>query len=151
MTEEQINKMMNSKPKTSISKQRKDKWVKNVWKSDNGVVYEWVKWSDAEDFLIEQWQGEVKWAYSYEWDPVDLIWGKSNAETGWKWYWLKKIMEKHPEVKWRIQELINTLPRKNIWVDGVIVLDDGTSKVVIMENWKWQEKRWVLTAFDYTK
>lgn len=151
MTEKEIDKIMNSKPKTSISKQRKDKWVKNVWKWDNGVIYEGVKWSDAERFLIEQWQWEVKGAYSYWWDPVDLIWGKSNAETNWKWYWLKKIIEKHPEVQWRIQELIDTLPRKKLWIDGVIVLDDGASKVVIMENRKWQEKRWVLTAFDYNK
>ena len=121
--------------------------VKEIWEWEFGKIYEWVKWADAEQFLIQQKWGEVRWAYNYKWEPVDLIWGEFDGKKG---YWLKKIAEKHPEVIGKIQDLLDTLPLMELRGERII-LWNNTSKVVLSLNRKGEEKRWIVTAFDLKK
>ena len=121
--------------------------VKKIWEWEFGKIYEWVKWADAEQFLIQQKWGEVRWAYNYKWEPVDLIWGEFDGKKG---YWLKKIVEKHPEVIGKIQDLLDTLPLMELRGERII-LWNNTSKVVLSLNRKGEEKRWIVTAFDLKK
>ena len=126
-----------------------DKGVKEIWESNFGRIYEWVKWADAEKFLIEQWQWEVKWAYTYKDKPVDLVRWEYDpiTENG---YWLSKISQKHPEVLWKIDGLIKTLPEKSKTTNR-IKLDDGKYHITISRDYLWSKKNWVLTAFEITK
>ena len=121
--------------------------VKEIWEWEFGKIYEWVKWADAEQFLIQQKWGEVRWAYSYKNEPVDLIRGEFDGKKG---YWLKKIAEKHPEVIGKIQDLLDTLPLMELRGERII-LWNNTSKVVLSLNRKGEEKRWIVTAFDLKK
>ncbi len=84
------------------------------------------------------------WAYTYKGQEVDLIRGEY---TEWKWYWLAKIYEKHPEILWRIQNLLNTLPIKELRWERII-LGNSISRLVISLNWEGRSKRWIVTAFD---
>lgn len=121
--------------------------VKEIWEWEFGKIYEWVKWADAEQFLIQQKWGEVRWAYNYKWEPVDLIRGEFDGKKG---YWLKKIAEKHPEVIGKIQDLLDTLPLMELRGERII-LWNNTSKVILSLNRKGEEKRWIVTAFDLKK
>lgn len=121
--------------------------LKEVGEWEFGKIYEWVKGSNAEKLLIKQQGGEVRWAYNYKNEPVDLIWGEFDGKKG---YWLKKIAEKHPEVVGKIQDLLDTLPLMELRGERII-LWNNTSKVVLSLNRKGEEKRWIVTAFDLKK
>lgn len=117
-----------------------------VWQWEHWPIWKWVKGADAEQLLIMKKWGEVQGAYTYKWDPVDLIWGGYNKtkKTG---IWLAKIVEKHPEVIGKIQKIINTLPEAKR-TNKEILLDDWESVVVIKLTWKDKRKSWLMTAYD---
>lgn len=117
--------------------------------SNLGKVYEWIKWVDAEDFLIEQWQWQVKWAYTYKQEPIDLIRWEYDPNTQ-KWYWLSKIAQKHPEILWKIEHLLDTLPEISR-TENRIKLDDGKYHITISRDYMWEKKNWILTAFEILK
>ncbi|MFC2494996.1 MAG: hypothetical protein ACFNWZ_02215 [Candidatus Absconditicoccaceae bacterium] len=121
--------------------------VKEIGEGEFGKIYEGVKGADAEQFLIQQKGGEVRGAYSYKNEPVDLIRGEFDGKKG---YGLKKIAEKHPEVIGKIQDLLDTLPLMELRGERII-LGNNTSKVVLSLNRKGEEKRWIVTAFDLKK
>lgn len=130
---------------TNIWQKWIDKWVKEIWESDFGKMYKGIKWADAENFLIEQWQWEVKWAYKYKNKPIDLVRWEYDPVTQ-NWYWLSKISQKHPEILWKIQNLLDTLPEISR-SENRIRLWDENNIVVISRDFKWNKKRWVLTAY----
>lgn len=136
---------LNFMPEGSKSRMKVVK-VKNLWKWEHWTIREGPKWIEAEKFLMEKWGGEVKWAYNYKWQHIDLVWGDYNPKTQ-KWYWLKKIFEKHPEAIWKIQKLLDTLPEKS-HSSNRIILEDKTWRVTIALTWKNENKRWILTAFE---
>lgn len=110
------------------------------------AIYKGVKGADAEKLLIEKKWWEVEWAYTYKWKPVDLVRWEYDTKTG-KWFWLSKISEKHPEVLGKIQDLLDALPEVSR-TDNRIKLDDGNYHITVSLNWKWKEKKWILTAFE---
>lgn len=110
------------------------------------AIYKGVKGVDAEKLLIEKKWWEVEWAYTYKWKPVDLVRWEYDPKTG-KWFWLSKISEKHPEVLGEIQDLLDALPEVSR-TDNRIKLDDGNYHITVSLNWKWKEKKWILTAFE---
>lgn len=110
------------------------------------AIYKGVKGANAEKLLIEKKWWEVEWAYTYKWKPVDLVRWEYDPKTG-KWFWLSKISEKHPEVLGKIQDLLDALPEVSR-TDNRIKLDDGNYHITVSLNWKWKEKKWVLTAFE---
>lgn len=136
---------LNFMPEGSKSRMKVVK-VKNLWKWEHWTIREGPKWIEAEKFLMEKWEGEVKWAYNYKWQPIDLVRGDYNPKTQ-KWYWLKKIFEKHPEAIWKIQKLLDTLPEK-INTREQIVLEDINSYLVIRLLWDNKPKRWIMTAYE---
>lgn len=123
------------------------KWLKKVWESsDFWPAFEWIKWQDAIDFLLAYRDGEVRWAYEYNWEPIDLVWGKTNAETNEKWFWLSKIEEKH---KWVLKKL-HLLLTKTKWVEdknGIITYDNWQERAIIMPNYDKIKKKWILNAY----
>jgi len=120
--------------------------VKEIWEWEFGKIYEWVKWADAEQLLIKQQGGEVRGAYTFEKKPVDLIWWSYNKRTE-SGIGLSKISQKHPEVLWKIQDLLDSLPILKRDTKE-IVLWDKNSVVVIKLQYLDQKKRWVMTAYD---
>jgi len=109
-------------------------------------IYEGLKWKEAEDFLMEKKTWEMKWAYTFEKRPVDLVWGHYNVWRGIG-IWLAKIVAKHPEVLWRIQQLIDELPLLNMNRQEVILGNDD-ARAVIRLQWNGEDKRWLMTAYD---
>lgn len=109
-------------------------------------MYEWITGKEAEDFLIEKKNGEVKGAYIFEKRPVDLIRRHYNIGTG-KGIWLAKIVAKHPEVLWKIQQLIDELPLLNMNQEEVILGDDNARTVIKLKR-NWENKRWLMTAYE---
>ena len=78
--------------------------------------------------------------------PVDLIrWGY-NSETK-NWMWFSKIIKKHPEVLWRIQDMLDNLP-ETFKDNKTIVLWNDYSIAVIKLELHWKSKTWVMTAYD---
>ena len=120
--------------------------VKEIWEWEFGKIYEWVKWADAEQLLIKQQGGEVRGAYTFEKKPVDLIRWSYNKRTE-SGIGLSKISQKHPEVLWKIQDLLDSLPILKRDTKE-IVLWDKNSVVVIKLQYLDQKKRWVMTAYD---
>ena len=120
--------------------------LKEVGKWEFGNIYEGVKGADAEQLLIRQQGGEVRGAYTFEKKPIDLIRWSYNKKTK-SGIWLSKIFQKHPEVLWKIQDLLDTLPilKKDT---REIVLWDKNSVVVIKLQYLNQRKRWIMTAYD---
>lgn len=131
---------LNFMPEGSKSRMKVVK-VKNLWKWEHWTIREGPKWIEAEKFLMEKWEGEVKWAYNYKWQPIDLVRGNEKL-------WFQKIKDKHPEILWKIQEYLNTLPLKEEWL-WKIILENNKARIVISKNWKWKNKRWILTAFEF--
>ncbi len=109
-------------------------------------IYEWLQWKEAEDFLIEKKEWEMLWAYIFEKRPVDLVWGSYNKwrQTG---IGLAKIVEKHPEVLGRIQELLDELPLLKMNEREVILWNDDTRAVIKLQR-NGEKKRWLMTAYD---
>lgn len=119
-----------------------------IKKIGNGVfwdIYEWVIWKDAEDFLLEKKWWEVKGAYIYKWDAVDLVWWAYDEKTQ-EWFGLAKISEKHPEVLGNIQKLLDTLPEKSR-TKNRIKLSDERAHISIRLEREWKQKSRILTAF----
>lgn len=134
-----------------IPENRVNKWLKEVWKSEEfWPSYEGLKGNDAIQFLKENRDGEVLWAYEHEWKPIDLVWWKTNAETNGDWFWLSKIEEKHPWMLDRIDELMT----KTKWIEDdnwILIYDNWKERAIVMPHYKWKEKRWLLTAYKLTK
>ena len=83
------------------------KWLKKVWESKEfWPAYEWIKDADAEEFLMALKEWEVRGAYTYKWHPVDLMRWDNN-------FWLKKLMNRHKYMLWKIQHYLDTLPQMN--------------------------------------
>lgn len=123
--------------------------LKAIGQWEFGTIYEGVKGADAEKLLISQKGGEVRGAYTYKWEPVDLIrWGYNKKTESW--IWLSKIFQKHPEVIGRIQQLLDDLPvvKRNF---KEIILWNQDSIVVIKLQFLDKEKRWIMTAYDKNK
>lgn len=120
--------------------------LKEVGEWEFGTIYEGVKWTDAEQLLIKQQGGEVRGAYTFEKKPVDLIRWSYNKRTE-SGIGLSKISQKHPEVLWKIQDLLDTLPILKRDTKE-IVLWDKNSVVVIKLQYLDQKKRWIMTAYD---
>lgn len=95
---------------------------------------------------MEKKTWEMKWAYTFEKRPVDLVWGHYNVWRGIG-IWLAKIVAKHPEVLWRIQQLIDELPLLNMNRQEVILGNDD-ARAVIRLQWNGEDKRWLMTAYD---
>lgn len=104
-------------------------------------IYKWPKWSDAEKLLLMKREWEVQGAYTYKWESVDLVWG--NEHGGFM-----KIINKHSEILWKIQKYLDELPVK---AEGEwkIILENNKARIVISKNYKWKQKRWILTAFEF--
>lgn len=122
--------------------------MKKIWDTEEfWPSYEWLKKKDAIDFLIETREWEVRWAYEYNWEPIDLVRWKTNAETNGKWYWLSKIEEKHPDLLNRLDDVIENT--KGIEDENwLLIFDNWLDRVVVMPHWKWNKKRWILTAYS---
>lgn len=120
--------------------------LKEVGEWEFGTIYEGVKWTDAEQLLIKQQGGEVRGAYTFEKKPVDLIRWSYNKRTE-SGIGLSKISQKHPEVLWKIQDLLDSLPILKRDTKE-IVLWDKNSVVVIKLQYLDQKKRWIMTAYD---
>ncbi len=120
--------------------------LKEVGEWEFGTIYEGVKWTDAEQLLIKQQAGEVRGAYTFEKKPVDLIRWSYNKRTE-SGIGLSKISQKHPEVLWKIQDLLDSLPILKRDTKE-IVLWDKNSVVVIKLQYLDQKKRWIMTAYD---
>lgn len=122
------------------------KKAKKVGKGEFWDIYEWVKGAEAEQLLIYNKWWEVKGAYKYKGQDVDLMWGWYNKNSE-KWLGLSKIAEKHPEVLGNIQTMLDILPE--VHKDAKkIVLSDPNSIVVIRLDWNKKNKRWLMTAYD---
>lgn len=120
--------------------------LKEVGEWEFGTIYEGVKWTDAEQLLIKQQAGEVRGAYTFEKKPVDLIRWSYNKRTE-SGIGLSKISQKHPEILWKIQDLLDSLPILKRDTKE-IVLWDKNSVVVIKLQYLDQKKRWIMTAYD---
>ena len=120
--------------------------LKEVGEWEFGTIYEGVKRTDAEQLLIKQQGGEVRGAYTFEKKPVDLIRWSYNKRTE-SGIGLSKISQKHPEVLWKIQDLLDSLPILKRDTKE-IVLWDKNSVVVIKLQYLDQKKRWIMTAYD---
>lgn len=127
-----------------------EKIMKNVkviwdWK-DGWKIYEGVKWELAERLLLSTWEWMVRDAYTFRWEPVDLIWGEYDTD-GKAWKWLAKISEKHPSVLGKIQSLLDKLKVKEE-SSKKIVLGDWSYKLVLRKDYDWEKMNWVLTAYE---
>lgn len=132
----------------TISKKRLDKWVKEIWENKHGKIYEWLKWNDAEEFLIEQMQWEVRNAYSLpDWRNVTAFWNKPNPKT-WEERWLIKLYKRHPEAIGKIQSWIDTLPKKSESENRIIFEKRWEARVVIAKELDWGQESRVLSAFE---
>lgn len=125
-----------------IMKNVKVLWERKEW----GNIYEWVKWELAERLLLSEWKWMVKDAYTFRWEPVDLIWGEyDTADKLWKW--LAKISEKHPSVLWKIQSLLDKLKVKEE-TEKKVILWDWRYKLVLRKDYDWDKMNRVLTAYE---
>lgn len=120
--------------------------IENIWEWEFWPIYQGLRDKEAEDFLIAQKNGEVKWAYYYWKEPIDIFWGSYDKESK-KGFWLSKIISKHPEALWNIQKWINTLPEISR-TENRIKLSDGKRWVVISRQWRDDNKNWILTAYE---
>lgn len=127
-----------------------DKWLKFIEKdSDFWPSFEGLKWNDAIQFLKENKAWQVKWAYEYNWEPIDLIRWQTNAATNWRWYWLSKIEEKHQWMLERIDDIISNTK----WYEDdnwILYFDNWKERVVVIPQYKWKEKRWIISAYKKT-
>lgn len=131
----------------SRKERKKDlSYPKQTWEGDFWPIYKGIKGAEAENFLMKHKKWEIEGAYTYKWEPVDLVRWEYD-EKAEKWFWLSKIAKKHPEVLGKIQGLLDTLPEVSR-TDNRIKLDDGKYHITVSLNWKWKEKKWVLTAFE---
>ena len=131
----------------SRKERKKDlSYPKQTWEGDFWPIYKGIKGAEAENFLIKHKKWEIEGAYTYKWEPVDLVRWEYD-EKAEKWFWLSKIAKKHPEVLGKIQGLLDILPEVSR-TDNRIKLDDGKYHITVSLNWKWKEKKWVLTAFE---
>lgn len=129
--------------------------ITKIWENDYWPIWEGLKWKDAENFLIREGKWEIKWAYTYKnnklWIDIDidLIWG-GYSEKLWEWMWFAKIIKKHPEVLWKIQNLLDNLPLKEM-NNKHIILSDKKSRVVIRKIFDWKKQNWIMSAYEFWK
>ena len=81
------------------------------------------------------------------WEDVDLIWGWYNWNTQ-RGFWLKKILEKHPEALWKIQDMIDERLNSRQYKSDRVELKDDKWVVVVRLDRDWNEKKWLMTAYD---
>lgn len=120
--------------------------VKEVGEWEFGKIYEGVKGSDAERLLIKQKWGEVRGAYNYKNEPVDLIWGKYDSSKK-TWLGLAKIVKKHPEALGKIQWYLDNLP-ETFRDKETIVLWNEYSIAVIKLQYHGENKKRIMTAYE---
>ena len=120
--------------------------VKEVGEWEFGKIYEGVKGSDAERLLIKQKWGEVRGAYNYKNEPVDLIWGKYDSSKK-TWLGLAKIVKKHPEALGKIQWYLDNLP-ETFRDKEIIVLWNEYSIAVIKLQYHGENKKRIMTAYE---
>ena len=98
-------------------------------------------------FLLGEKRWEVKWALDMWGEAVDLIWGWYNWATQ-RWLWLKKILEKHPEALWKIQDMIDERINNKQYKSDRVELRDDKWVVVIRLDRDGKDKKWLMTAYD---
>lgn len=84
--------------------------------------------------------------YHPEVGDIDLVWGEP-GQTRQAGFGLAKLQRWHPEVVSDLQGILNTLT-KAAEDPNTIQLDSPTHHATLRTNWKGQEKRWLLTAFE---
>lgn len=91
--------------------------------------------------LLQEKQGQVQGAFYKEGlGDIDLVWGDSKMG-------LAHILEKHPEVIEKIPEIINDGKILNKGETRKFIKDDKYN-IVISENFRGKDKRWLLTAYE---
>lgn len=113
---------------------------------DDGPVFREFKGktSAAIDALRKAKAGEAIGALSHpDVGDIDLIWGKGGRNG----YGLAKILERHAEVVKDLQGFISRLKIREQNPNSIIMATEGGEAVVRL-NWKGDEKRWLLTAFE---
>lgn len=102
--------------------------------------------------MIKKQKWEIKNAFHYKNDEkwidinIDLLWWWYNSATE-KWLWYAKIIEKHPEVIWRIQDLLDNLPLNKINSEKIELWNEYSVAVIKLEL-DWKSKNWIMTAYD---
>jgi hypothetical protein len=81
--------------------------------------------------------------------PIDLIWGEEgDAKNDYAGgYGLAKILAKHPELENKLQDILDGMTVKTKGKNRII-LESKDHKSAISLNWKGQEKKWLLSAYD---
>ena len=81
--------------------------------------------------------------------PIDLIWGEEgDAQNDYAGgYGLAKILAKHPELENKLQDILDGMTIKNKGKNRII-LESKDHKSAISLNWKGQEKKWLLSAYE---
>lgn len=128
------------------------RFLKKVWENKYWPIWQWPKWAEAEKLLMKKQMWEVKWAYNYKnqelWIDIDIDlirWGYNSEKE--KGLWFSKIFEKHPEVLWKIQDMLDNLPL-TFKDDNTIVLWNKYSVAVIKLKLDWRSKNWLMTAYE---
>lgn len=79
----------------------------------------------------------------YDGAPVDFIYGRAGEEG----YGLAHIYEKHGrKVLAHIPKII--MNGSSVESGNSLTWSNGSESVVLKKEWKWHEKRWVVTAFE---
>ena len=81
--------------------------------------------------------------------PIDLIWGEEgDAKNDYAGgYGLAKILAKHPELENKLQDILDGMTVKTKGKNRII-LESEDHKSAISLNWKGQEKKWLLSAYE---
>ena len=129
-----------------------DQVLQQPGQSAFGKKYEQFKGKAAEAVahLKKAKSGEAIGALNHpEIGPIDLIWGEEgNAKNDYAGgYGLAKILAKHPELENKLQDILDGMTVKTKGKNRII-LESEDHKSAISLNWKGQEKKWLLSAYE---
>ena len=129
-----------------------DQVLQQPGQSAFGKKYEQFKGKAAQAVahLKQAKSGEAIGALNHpEIGPIDLIWGEEgDAKNDYAGgYGLAKILAKHPELENKLQDILDGMTVKNKGKNRII-LESKDHKSAISLNWKGQEKKWLLSAYE---
>ena len=129
-----------------------DQVLQQPGKSPFGQKFEQFKGKAAQAVakLKQAKSGEAIGALNHpEIGPIDLIWGEEgDAKNDYAGgYGLAKILAKHPELENKLQDILDSMTVKTKGKNRII-LESKDHKSAISLNWKGQEKKWLLSAYE---
>ena len=129
-----------------------DQVLQQPGQSAFGKKYEQFKGKAAQAVahLKQAKSGEAIGALNHpEIGPIDLIWGEEgDAKNDYAGgYGLAKILAKHPELENKLQDILDGMTVKTKGKNRII-LESKDHKSAISLNWKGQEKKWLLSAYE---